>query len=101
MRTQEEQDAVDRFEQMQFVQNIFQAFAGGSPNTRGINAFLRKFLVSPDALYSEPALAAAVILSYYWQGMYASPMGDLDEMHKDIERVAAHLHEWVDELQKP
>ncbi len=55
--------------------------------------YMRCFPGDGDTLFEEPAAGAALILSYY----YSSQPPEL-VTHADIDRTAAYLHRWKDNL---
>lgn len=46
-----------------------------------------------DTLFEEPAAAAAMVFAFYYAGQAPK-----DIKHTDVDRCAAYLHKWIDNL---
>ena len=65
------------------------------------NEFIALLPDDSSALTYEPALAAAAVLSYYWEGMNY-PDGGLDSlrMFMDVQRISDLLYAWTHKVVK-
>ena len=64
------------------------------PLLNGINPFMNAYMDSGHTLHEDPAMAAAMVLSYYYDRTYTTTA----QAKGDIVEVAAHLNSWVDSL---